>query len=161
MTQTMEATVAEDTVIISGVVEEKGVTLMIANRNVAVRPDTGSFQTTVPLDEGPNNIEVLIVDRAGNSASDVLHITYRPEGVDEASIGETLGEFWWVFAVVIALVIVIPLTVHSTRDTWVQEHPELEDYDSKKYREGLYEYVEDEGYDEYAYDEYQDQGGRY
>jgi hypothetical protein len=159
MTAAMEARSSEDTILVSGVLEESGVTLMINNRQVAVRPDTGAFQTNVPLVEGMNNIEIVATDRAGNIATDVIAIDYQPGGDSDDDLGSRLASFWWVFAIVIALAIIIPLTVHNTRNQWVSDHPELEEYDRSRDREGMYDY---DGYeDEYDYQDYQEPGGGY
>jgi hypothetical protein len=153
----MEAKVDEDTVVISGKVTDKSiVSLFINNRQVLVTPTTGAFQVTVPLDVGLNNIPVVVTDKAGNTATDELHITYEKEGGGSASVGEVLASYWWVFAIVIGLMIIIPITVHRTRSKWIEEHPELENWDSKRAKEGLYEY-EDE-YDYYD-DQYKGGGG--
>ena len=127
--------------LVSGKVEDAGaVTMMINNRQVLVRPDTGAFQATIYLLDGVNNIEVVCTDRAGNTASDVLHITYEAKAADTTSIGEYLVSLWWLFAVVIGLLIVIPFTVQLKRSRWMTEHPELENYDRRRDREGLYDY---------------------
>jgi hypothetical protein len=148
MTSAMEATVYESTIQISGkITDVSTVTLMINNRQVIVVPDTGAFQTTVPLELGLNNIEVEAVDRAGNKATDLLHVNYALEGADESSIGETLATYWWVFALIIGLAILIPFTVQRSRTKWEEEHPELRQYDPQLDREGLYEYEDTQ--DEY------------
>ncbi len=147
-TSAMEATSREDTVLISGQVEEEGVVLMINNRNVAVRPDTGAFQTNVPLVEGVNNIEVVATDRAGNTLTEVLHITYDPkEGTDESAF-DLIKVIIYAVVIVVVLGITVPLWVQFTRSKWMKEHPELEDYDPKMARDGLYDFEDQYGYDD-------------
>ena len=111
-----------------------------------VTPTTGAFQTNVPLEVGLNNIPVEVTDKAGNTATDLLHIVYDTEGSDSTSVGETLASLWWVFAIVLGLVILIPFTVHTTRGKWLKEHPELDNWDPQRAKEGLYEYEEEVGY---------------
>jgi hypothetical protein len=38
----------------------------------------GQFKTTLPLEEGPNLIEIIASDESGNEASALLTITYEP-----------------------------------------------------------------------------------
>ncbi len=141
MNTAMETKVSEGTVTISGRVDDRSaVTLMINNRQVHVVPNTGAFQTTVPLIEGLNNIEVVVSDRAGNTESDLLHITYKVEGSEEASATEVLLGLWWIFAIVVGLLILVPITVHTTRSKWIEKHPELENYDPELEKQGLYDY---------------------
>jgi hypothetical protein len=157
MSSAMEARVDEQTVFISGKVTDAGVvTLYINNRQVLVHPNTGAFQTNVPLEEGLNNIPVDITDKAGNKATDLLHITYEEEGTADNTVAEVLLSLWWVFIIVIGLLILIPFTVHSTRNTWINKHPELENWDSQRARDGLYEYEDEVGYYD---DQYQGGGG--
>jgi hypothetical protein len=158
MSSAMEAKVDEDTVFISGQVTDKGiVTLKINNRQVLVHPDTGAFQTNVPLEEGLNNIPVEVIDRAGNKANDLLHITYEPDESTVETAGDFLISIWWAFAVLAGLAILIPITVWTTRDKWIDQHPELENWDPKMAKDGLYEYEEDV---QYVYeDQYQGGGG--
>ncbi|UCC93448.1 MAG: right-handed parallel beta-helix repeat-containing protein, partial [Thermoplasmata archaeon] len=107
MSGAMEARVDEGTVFISGKVSDVGtVTLFINNRQVLVHPNTGAFQTNVPLEEGLNNIPVEVTDKAGNKATDLLHITLEDEDTQGTSVGEVLGSLWWVFAIVAGLVII-------------------------------------------------------
>jgi len=152
----MEAKVGEQTVFISGKVSDRGtVTLFINNRQVLVNPNTGAFQTNVPLEVGVNNIPVEVIDKAGNKATELLHITYKEEGSSGTSAGEVLASLWWIFAIVIGLLVIVPITVHRTREKWNKDHPELENWDSKQAKEGLYEYDDEYGYD----DQYQGGGG--
>jgi len=147
MNTAMETKVTEDTVTISGKVDDRSaVTLMINNRQVHIVPTTGAFQTNVPLVEGLNNIEVVVTDRAGNTESDLLHITYEIKGSEESSPMEVLMSLWWVFAIVLGLLILIPLTVHTTRGKWLEKHPELESFDPELEKQGLYDY--DQGHDQ-------------
>ncbi len=156
-TSAMEVKVDEETVFISGKISDRGtVTLFINNRQVLVTPTTGAFQTNVPLEEGLNNIPVEVTDKAGNTATDLLHITYQKDSSTGTTVGEALANLWWVFAVVIGLVILVPILVHTTRNKWVEKHPELENWDPKRAKEGLYEY-EDEAV--YYDDQYQGGGG--
>ena len=157
LSSAMEGKVEDQTVFISGKVTDKGsVTLFINNRQVLVNPTTGAFQTNVPLEQGLNNIPVEVTDRAGNHATDLLHITYS-EGEDTGdTVGEILASLWWIYAIVIGLLVLVPFTVHTTRNKWMQQHPELENWDPERAREGLYEY--DEGYDYYD-DQYRGGGG--
>ncbi len=149
----------KDTIVISGVVKEPGSTLMIDRKQVPLVPATGAFQVTVPLNLGLNNIEVVYSDAAGNQDNIVLRITFEEEDEDSSSIGRALAALWWVFAILIGLVILVPFTVHRVRNTWVHQHPELEHYDAKKARDGYYEdgYIEE---DEYYYED-QYRGGDY
>jgi hypothetical protein len=146
MNTAMETNIGSDSVTISGkVTDRSAVTLMINNRQVHVVPNTGAFQTSVPLVEGLNNIEVVVTDRAGNTDSDLLHITYEVKGSDESSTTEALIGLWWVFAIVIGLLILVPITVHTTRSKWLEKHPELENYDPQLEKQGLYDYDEGPG----------------
>lgn len=145
----METKVDEETVFISGKVDDNSVvTLFINNRQVLVTPNTGAFQTNVPLEPGLNNIPVVVTDKAGNMATDEIHITFEEAGSSGTSVGETLTNLWWVFAIVIGLMILVPITVHTTREKWLKDHPELDNWDSKRAKEGLYEYEEEFGYPE-------------
>jgi hypothetical protein len=142
----------KDTIVVSGVVREPGSTLMIDRKQVPLVPATGAFQVTVPLSPGLNNIEVVFSDAAGNEDNIVMRITFEEEDEEGSSIGRALGALWWVFAILIALIILVPLTVHRVRNKWVRQHPELEHFDAKKARSGFYE----EGYleeDEYYYED--------
>ncbi len=139
LTPNFEATVEEDTIVISGIMEEAGVSLMIQNKPVAIVPGSGQFNTVVALIEGVNNIEVSFHDPAGNDDSYLLRITYKPAKEDESPTKAALGKLWWVFALAIAILIILPLTVRRTRGKWLKEHPELERYDAKAAREGYYE----------------------
>jgi hypothetical protein len=145
MSPNLEAKVQDDTVVISGVVEEEGVTLLINSRPIAVVPKTGTFQTTVPLSLGLNNIEISYSDRAGNSGSDILKITYEKSNAKANPTMSALGSLWWLFAIAIAVLIVLPITVNMTRSRWVKQHPELENFDPKAAREA---YAEEEPYDD-------------
>jgi hypothetical protein len=157
MSSAMEAKIDEQTVFISGKVTDAGtVTLFINNRQVLVHPNTGAFQTNVPLEKGLNNIPVEVTDKAGNRATDLLHITFEEGDSSGTPVGEVLGSLWWVFVIVIGLMVIIPFTVHTTRNRWMAKHPELENWDSKRARDGLYEY-EDEV--EYYDDQYREGGG--
>jgi len=157
LSSAMEAKVRDQTVFISGKVTDKGVvTLFINNRQVVVTPTTGAFQTNVPLEEGLNNIPVEVIDRAGNKATDILRITYQSEEIEDNTIGDLLVSLWWVFAIVIGLGILLPIISHTTRSKWMVEHPELEQWDPQRAREGLYEYEEEVVY----VDQYDDQYGR-
>jgi len=145
----METKVDEETVFISGKVDDNSVvTLFINNRQVLVTPNTGTFQTNVPLQPGLNNIPVVATDRAGNVATDELHITFEEAGSSGTSVSETLASLWWVFAIVIGLMILVPITVHTTREKWLNEHPELDNWDSKRAKEGMYEFEDEYGYPE-------------
>jgi hypothetical protein len=156
MSSAMEAKVDEDTVFISGKVTDAGtVTLFINNRQVLVTPTTGAFQTNVPLESGLNNIPVEVTDKAGNVATDLIHITFEEEGTTGTSVREVLTSLWWVFALVLGLLVLIPFTVHMTRNSWIDKHPELDNWDPKRAKEGLYEYEDEYGY----YDEQQGGGG--
>jgi len=50
------------------------------NDNMVVAGATGQFSTTVPLQEGPNEINVVASDVEGDEASNQLIITYDPPG---------------------------------------------------------------------------------
>jgi Glucodextranase, domain B len=50
------------------------------NDNVVVASATGQFSTTVPLQEGPNEIDVVASDVEGNEVSTQLIVTYDPPG---------------------------------------------------------------------------------
>ena len=147
LTPNFEATTEEDTIVISGIMEEEGVSLMIQNKPVAIVPTSGQFQTIVALIEGVNNIEVTFTDPAGNDDSYLLRITYTPAGKDDSPTKAALGKLWWVFALAIAILIILPLTVRRTRGKWFKEHPELERYDPRAAREGYYDdpsYLQDQ-----------------
>ena len=159
LSSAMEAKVRDQTVFISGKVADKGaVTLFINNRQVVVTPTTGAFQTNVPLEEGLNNIPVEVTDRAGNKATDILRITYQEEAIEDSSIGDLLVSLWWVFAILIGLGVLLPLVSQTTRSKWMVEHPELEQWDPQKARDGLYEYEEEVVYMD-QYDQYGRGGG--
>jgi len=129
MSPNLEVTVEEDTVVISGVVEEEGVTLLINSRPIPVVPSSGMFQTTVPLFPGPNNIEIVFNDKAGNSGGDILKINYVKKSSTKNSAKTALANLWWVFAIGIAAAIVLLVMVPMTRKRWYEEHPELEKFD--------------------------------
>ena len=146
MNTAMETTVSSDSVTISGKVTDRTpVTLMINHRQVHVVPNTGAFQTNVPLIEGLNNIEVVVTDRAGNTESDLLHITYEAEGSEESSSIAVLLGFWWIFAIIAGLLIIVPLTIFTSRAKWLEEHPELENFDPELEKQGLYDYDQGPG----------------
>jgi hypothetical protein len=48
------------------------------NDNVLIAGADGSFETQVTLEEGPNLIEVIASDEAGNETSLDLAVTYEP-----------------------------------------------------------------------------------
>jgi hypothetical protein len=52
-------------------------TITVNDIITVVGPDR-SFQTTVPLVEGPNSIEVVASDMSGNEVSFLLTVTYQP-----------------------------------------------------------------------------------
>jgi hypothetical protein len=127
-----EATVNDDTLVISGVMEEEGVTLMIQNKPIPVQPGTGNFNTVVGLDPGVNNIEVYYHDEAGNDDSLILRIRYEEKGEAASPTKDLLGKIWWVFVLAAAIFVVLVLTVRMTRAKWLREHPELQTYDDQR-----------------------------
>ena len=139
LTPNFEATVNEDTVVISGIMEEEGVSLMIQNKPVPIVPSTGQFQTIVALMEGVNNVEVGFKDPAGNEDTYTLRITYTPTEEEQSPTKVALGKLWWLFALAIAILIILPFTVRRTRGKWLKDHPELERYDARAAREGYYD----------------------
>ena len=54
--------------------------VITVNDSVVVVGATGQFSTTVPLQEGPNEINVVASDVDGNEASTQLIVTYDPQG---------------------------------------------------------------------------------
>jgi glucodextranase-like protein len=48
------------------------------NEEVLVVGNDGQFKATIPLEEGPNLIEVLASDAQGNETSLLLTVTYEP-----------------------------------------------------------------------------------
>jgi hypothetical protein len=52
-------------------------TISVNDEISVVGPDR-SFQTTVPLAEGPNPIEIVASDMSGNEVSFLLTVTYQP-----------------------------------------------------------------------------------
>jgi|SRR5579859_6451248 len=54
--------------------------VITVNDSVVVVGATGQFSTTVPLQEGPNEIDVVASDVDGNEASTQLVVTFDPQG---------------------------------------------------------------------------------
>ena len=50
------------------------------NDSVVVVGPSGHFSATVPLQDGPNELEILVSDADGNQASTRLIVTYVPPG---------------------------------------------------------------------------------
>jgi Glucodextranase, domain B len=48
------------------------------NDTIVVVEASGRFSTSVPLREGPNELDVISSDPAGDQASPMLVITYEP-----------------------------------------------------------------------------------
>lgn len=48
------------------------------NGQLATVSPSGSFQLTISLDEGPNDIEVVASDANGNELSSILSVIYQP-----------------------------------------------------------------------------------
>jgi hypothetical protein len=49
------------------------------NDDIILVDETGVFSATVPLEEGPNEIQIVASDVDGNEASLELIVTYEPE----------------------------------------------------------------------------------
>lgn len=48
------------------------------NDEILLVSDDGQFKTTVPLEEGPNLIEIVASDDSGNETFSILTVTYEP-----------------------------------------------------------------------------------
>ena len=68
--------VSEPQVILTGLAPSE--TVVTINDNLLVVDVTGQFSTTVPLQEGPNELDVLASDSDGNQVSTKLVVTYDP-----------------------------------------------------------------------------------
>ena len=55
-------------------------TVITINDTIVVVDATGQFSATVPLQDGPNELDVLASDPAGNEASATLFVTYESSG---------------------------------------------------------------------------------
>ena len=55
-------------------------TVISINDTITVVEASGQFSVSVPLQEGPNELDVVASDRAGNQASSRLIVTYEPPG---------------------------------------------------------------------------------
>jgi hypothetical protein len=53
-------------------------TVISINNAILVVDASGAFSTTVPLQEGPNELDIEASDPAGNQASSRLMVTYDP-----------------------------------------------------------------------------------
>jgi len=53
-------------------------TVISVNDVILIVGADGQFKTTVPLEEGPNLIEIIASDADGNEASALLTVTYEP-----------------------------------------------------------------------------------
>jgi hypothetical protein len=49
------------------------------NEDILLVDETGVFSATVPLEEGPNAIQIVASDAVGNEESLELIVTYEPE----------------------------------------------------------------------------------
>lgn len=49
------------------------------NEDIILVDETGVFSATVPLEEGPNAIQIVASDEVGNEESLELIVTYEPE----------------------------------------------------------------------------------
>jgi hypothetical protein len=54
-------------------------TVITLNEEIVVVDESGTFSVTLPLDEGPNEIEIVASDLEGNELSLILEVTYDPE----------------------------------------------------------------------------------
>lgn len=72
------ATVNDGThkVTITGITDED-MRLTITGRIVVLKAD-GSFSYSMPLNDGPNKLEVISTDAAGNTTTIVRNVTYQP-----------------------------------------------------------------------------------
>jgi hypothetical protein len=75
---------ADETVINNPQVDVVGLapadTVITINDAITVVEASGQFSVSVPLQEGPNELDVVASDRAGNQASSKLIVTYEPPG---------------------------------------------------------------------------------
>ena len=53
-------------------------TVISINDEILIVGDDGQFQAITSLEEGPNLIEIIASDEAGNDASVLLTVTYEP-----------------------------------------------------------------------------------
>ena len=53
-------------------------TVISVNDDVLIVGADQQFKTSVPLEEGPNLIEIIASDENGNEASALLTVTYEP-----------------------------------------------------------------------------------
>ncbi len=63
-------------VIVTGLAPSE--TVLTIDDSLIVVDATGQFSTTVPLQEGPNQLDVLASDADGNQVSTKLFVTYDP-----------------------------------------------------------------------------------
>jgi hypothetical protein len=63
-------------VIVTGLAPSE--TVLTINDSLLVVGVSGQFSVTVPLQEGPNELDVLASDPAGNQANTKLIVTYDP-----------------------------------------------------------------------------------
>ena len=59
--------------------EAKPDTVITLNDEIVVVDQSGTFSVKLPLDEGPNTIEVVASDSEGHEVSFELEVTYDPE----------------------------------------------------------------------------------
>ena len=77
---TIEKIVEGDTVTIIGKVEDDGdgeITVTVNGEEIPVKPD-GTFEITVPLEEGSNEIIIKATDEAGNTTTEKVAVEYEP-----------------------------------------------------------------------------------
>lgn len=70
------ATVNTSQITVSGTASPGEV--VTVNDNIILVGADGKFQTTISLDEGPNLIEIIASNNAGNETSVELTVTYEP-----------------------------------------------------------------------------------
>lgn len=72
----------DNAVVTSPQLEVRGVTapnaVVTVNETIALADDTGAFDASLALDEGPNVVEVVASDDQGNESYVELVVTYAP-----------------------------------------------------------------------------------
>jgi hypothetical protein len=71
-----EAVVSAPQVVVAGNAPPE--TVISVNDAIVVVDASGAFSTTVPLQEGPNELDIVASDPAGNQARSRLVVTYDP-----------------------------------------------------------------------------------
>ncbi len=70
-------------IVIEGKVtdEGSGIKNVFIKGNIVVLGKDGSFETSVSLNEGENEIEITVTDKAGNKTTKTIIVTYKPQTV--------------------------------------------------------------------------------